>query len=316
MCECEFCEKIAEIVIEGLAQLDNIICAVMLSSFKAILDVGLAFVPGGQAPTAVKAAVQGAKSFHQNGEEAASFFGDWVGPACGVPDFHFDISMVFGELLGAPDSMSRGPPVGCKRKNKSECRKVDPVPDPSKKPDQPKPTDKPKTTDGPKTTDKVTTTDKPTTTTTDPSSNTGAPCAYCGEFDKKKARRDDKYGLLFSRAGNSNNGPSCKIPPPTDDLLEKRGLFGFVQEGLLSRSFPLIGRALSEKTSKVELLIGKAQEKWELFVGKYASRSEAKDIPAITKYWTYAKPVNAKTCSVKVEKEPNRANINLGDYDS
>ncbi|KAI8245040.1 hypothetical protein K4K53_002927 [Colletotrichum sp. SAR 10_77] len=136
-CECEFCEEIADIVIEGLEQLDSVICAVMLSSLTSIADAGLTFIPGGQAPKAIKAIVQGAKSFYENGAEAASFFGSWIGPACGIPDFNFDITMVFGSLLGAPDSMSRGKPVGCKKKNKNGCRDVKPVPDPTTKPDQP-----------------------------------------------------------------------------------------------------------------------------------------------------------------------------------
>ncbi|WYZ36254.1 hypothetical protein EsH8_XII_000004 [Colletotrichum jinshuiense] len=75
-CECEFCEEIADIVIEGLEQLDKIICAVMLSVFTSIADIGLAFIPGGLSPKAIKAAVQGAKSFYENGGDATSFFGN------------------------------------------------------------------------------------------------------------------------------------------------------------------------------------------------------------------------------------------------
>ncbi|KAK1851200.1 hypothetical protein CCHR01_06135 [Colletotrichum chrysophilum] len=213
-CECEFCEEIAEIVIEGLEQLDSVICAVMLSSLTSIADAGLTFIPGGQAPKAIKAIVQGAKSFYENGAEAASFFGSWIGPACGIPDFNFDITMVFGSLLGAPDSMSRGKPVGCKKKNKNGCRDVKPVPDPTTKPDQPtvKPTDKPQ----PTTTPKPATTPKPETTsahtTSSPASSTteaGAGCAYCGEFGKTKAARDEKYQLMYARAGNSADAPAC-----------------------------------------------------------------------------------------------------------
>ncbi|KAK1963225.1 hypothetical protein LY78DRAFT_205414 [Colletotrichum sublineola] len=180
MCECGLCDEISKVIIEGLEQLDNVICAVMLSAFKTIADVGLMFVPGGQASSGVKAAVQGAKSFYENGEDAASFFGNWIGPACGVPDFDFDLSMVFNPLVEAPDSMSRGKTVGCKKK--SGCRKVDPVPDPEPKTKptveprgkpKHKPTRKPtiKSTDKPKTTAQKSTvkpTDKPETTTQKP----------------------------------------------------------------------------------------------------------------------------------------------------
>ncbi|EFQ33078.1 uncharacterized protein GLRG_08222 [Colletotrichum graminicola M1.001] len=205
MCECDLCEEVASISIEDLEQLDNVICAVMLSAFKTIADVGLMFVPGGQAPSAIKAAVQGAKSFYENGEEAASFFGNWIGPTCGVPDFDFDLSMVFEPLVMAPDSMSRGKTVGCKKK--SGCRKLDPAPDPKPETNstveprgdkhratrkgKAKPTVKP--TDKPKTTQKPTPATTTTTTSSLASSSTpGAGCAYCGEF-KNKAARDDKY---------------------------------------------------------------------------------------------------------------------------
>ncbi|KAF2644055.1 hypothetical protein P280DRAFT_515029 [Massarina eburnea CBS 473.64] len=130
MCECELCKTIFEFVAEGLAKLDNVLCAIMISSLKTIIDVGIMFVPGGQASTGIKAAIQGAKSFYENGEEAASFFGNWIGPACGIPEFDFDITQVFMDLINAPDSMSRGESVGCKKK--SGCRKLDPVPDPTK----------------------------------------------------------------------------------------------------------------------------------------------------------------------------------------
>ncbi|KAI1843073.1 hypothetical protein JX266_010762 [Neoarthrinium moseri] len=303
MCECELCEDIAKIVIEGLAQLDNIICAVMLSSFKAIIDVGLLFVPGGQATSAVKAAVQGAKSFYENGEEASSFFGNWIGPACGVPDFDFDITQVFGALVGAPDSMSRGKPVGCKKK--SGCRNLDPVPDPTKVPDKPtvKPTDKPtvKPTDKPTTTKAPQTTTSSTTSSSTSSSTTGAACAYCGEFNKKAAR-DDKYQVMYARAGQPNNDPVC-VKPPAEDVPSKRSLSDVTGEQLFSRSLLLHERALTEKNSKVDTTLGKAnQYKWTCSVGKYAPSSEAAKIADITKYWTFKDPQNTKKCSVEVEK--------------
>jgi hypothetical protein len=82
-CKCEnpdvegITTAILDIVIEALEQLDNIICAVMVEAFKSILEVGIMFVPGGQAVGALRA-VQGAKSFVENGLEAADFFDNWV----------------------------------------------------------------------------------------------------------------------------------------------------------------------------------------------------------------------------------------------
>ena len=163
-CKCEdetvegFTKAVLDIVIEGLSQLDNIICAVMVETFKTILEVGIMFVPGGAPTSAAMRFVQGAKSFVENGLEAADFFGNWVGKACGVPDWNFDLFgkcfyILFGNtlltpnlgaLVGAPDSF--GTSIGCKKKNKSECKKVDPVPDPpkpSKKPDDPPKSDPP-----------------------------------------------------------------------------------------------------------------------------------------------------------------------------
>ncbi|KAH9895340.1 hypothetical protein F4778DRAFT_794202 [Xylariomycetidae sp. FL2044] len=123
MCDCELCEDLAKTIAEGLAKLDNVLCAAMLSAFKTIIDVGLLFVPGGQASSGIKASVQGAKSFYENGEKAESFFGNWIGPACGVPDFDFDITKVFESLVGAPDSMSRGKPVAERQiERQADCK--------------------------------------------------------------------------------------------------------------------------------------------------------------------------------------------------
>lgn len=69
---------IFELVAEALSQLDNIICAVMLQSFKTILDVGINAVPGGAALNGAKTTVQGPKLFAENGLEAADFFDNWV----------------------------------------------------------------------------------------------------------------------------------------------------------------------------------------------------------------------------------------------
>ncbi|KAI1352290.1 hypothetical protein F5Y01DRAFT_280458 [Xylaria sp. FL0043] len=368
MCDCDLCEELAQDIIKGLAQLDNIICAVMLSAFKTILGIGLEFVPGGQASGAIKAAVQGAKSFYQNGEDAASFFGNWIGPACGVPDFNFDLGAVFTPLVNAPDSMSRGPPVGCKRK--TGCRPVPPVQDPPTKPDKPnkpKPTDQhktatetkatqqsrtttkqtaktteqsTKTTNQSKTTTKqhtkttvqsatatkqstkttkhstkttkITSTTRSTTTSSTSTSTAGAGCAYCGEFDKKTAARDDKYGAMYARSGKTDNNQVCVLPPADDN--SKRSLSELVLDLLLPRSF-LFERALSEKTSRVQIQLGPDKWNYDCFVGKYAPSSDAANIAEITKYWRFKNPGTSQKCSVEVEQVA-ASQVKIGDYET
>lgn len=110
---------------QGLEKIDNIICAVWVEAFKDILEVGINFIPGGEVLTVAGRAVQGAKTFAENGLEAADFFDNWVGDACGVPDWNIDL---WTALLGGPDSL--GTSVGCLRKNKSKCKRQDLVPDP------------------------------------------------------------------------------------------------------------------------------------------------------------------------------------------
>ncbi|KAK1636284.1 hypothetical protein BDP81DRAFT_394898 [Colletotrichum phormii] len=104
----------------------------MLEAFQSIIEVGISFIPGGAALNGARAAVKGAKTFAENGLEAASFFGDWVGPACGVHDWKFDL---FGALVNAPDSM--GVSTGCHKKDKAACKRMESKPDPMKKPDSP-----------------------------------------------------------------------------------------------------------------------------------------------------------------------------------
>ena len=107
-----------EPVLEGLSKLDNIICAVSVESFKTIAEIGVDAIPGG---AEVNAAVKGAKTFTENALDAASYFDNWVGKVCGVPDWNFDITQAFGNLSDAPDAM--GESQGCFQKNKKGCKK-------------------------------------------------------------------------------------------------------------------------------------------------------------------------------------------------
>ncbi|KAI1840734.1 hypothetical protein JX266_013079 [Neoarthrinium moseri] len=126
-------ENIFDIVAEGLSKLDNILCAAMLSALQAIVEVGIFAIPGGAELQGARALVQGAKTFTENGLEASSFFGNWIGDACGVPDYSFDLMTMFTTLVAGPDSI--GTSVGCKiPKGKGTCKP------PPKVPDKPKPT--------------------------------------------------------------------------------------------------------------------------------------------------------------------------------
>ncbi|CAI4216004.1 unnamed protein product [Parascedosporium putredinis] len=89
----EVAEVISDIVIEALQQMDEVFCAVCLSAFDTIIQTGILAIPGA------------AKTFLENGGEAADFFGGWVGKTCNLPDWNFDLlGMVFGVLKDAPDS--------------------------------------------------------------------------------------------------------------------------------------------------------------------------------------------------------------------
>lgn len=82
-CEDKMTEEAGEIIVnvlvKALENIDSIFCVVWLSAFQTVIDLGISAVPGGQALQAIKMAVKGAKTFAENGQEAASFFGDWVG---------------------------------------------------------------------------------------------------------------------------------------------------------------------------------------------------------------------------------------------
>ncbi|KAF6798163.1 hypothetical protein CSOJ01_12781, partial [Colletotrichum sojae] len=163
-CKCaEDIDPIAEAfaipIIESLAKLDNIICGVFVQAVVEAVNIGFAFVPGGQgvtaARTATKAAVQGAKSFAENAMTSYDFFDGWVKKGCGLEKIELDYQKTFDSLVDAPDSL--GTSTGCKRKERGRCKTQPARPDP-------KTTDK--KADPPKTTDKKDDSAKPTPTPT------------------------------------------------------------------------------------------------------------------------------------------------------
>ncbi|KAI2467770.1 hypothetical protein F4781DRAFT_400588 [Annulohypoxylon bovei var. microspora] len=105
-----------DVVVQALAQLDNIICAVMLTAVTTLVEQGIDAVPGGSSIEAVEKAVEGAKTFVENGLDAVSFFGDWIGNSCGVHDFNFNLDDIFDGLTDASDSL--GESKGCFKASK------------------------------------------------------------------------------------------------------------------------------------------------------------------------------------------------------
>ncbi|KAI8150498.1 hypothetical protein K4K49_012275, partial [Colletotrichum sp. SAR 10_70] len=185
-CECNFeiAEEIFDVVVEALEGIEKAVCAVMLESCNIILQSGVMAIPGGPF---LRTAVQGAKTFVENGLDAASFFDNWVGKACGIPSWDFDLFAVFNPLANAPDSL--GESKGCLRKNKSKCKRVDPKPDP-------KPTNKPAVTNEPNSSAR----DSPTTT----ASATTSACRI-GRRAKDGAAKDD-VPKIFGEAETSTEG--------------------------------------------------------------------------------------------------------------
>ncbi|KAK8108537.1 hypothetical protein PG984_014338 [Apiospora sp. TS-2023a] len=135
-CENKAVEGMANLIIDfvahGLAELDNVLCAVFVSAIREVADIGLMFVPGGAAVRGAGKVIQYAKSGYENGMNAADFYTDWVGKACGVPGWNFSLDDMFMDLVHAPDSLM-GTDVsstGCIHKDKTKCRNLDKKGDP------------------------------------------------------------------------------------------------------------------------------------------------------------------------------------------
>jgi hypothetical protein len=143
---------------------------------------------------------------------------------------------------------------------------------------------------------------------------------YCNEGKKKTPMTkpknlacDDKYGAMFERATKPTKPgqqffaiqqPVC-IKPPASDRTGKRS----ISEVARNLIFP---RALIEKDSKIDIVLGNAKTKWICSVGKYAPTADAKDIAEITKYWTFKDPADPDKCTVEVGRV---AQIDVSDND-
>ncbi|KAL2063178.1 hypothetical protein VTL71DRAFT_6250 [Oculimacula yallundae] len=140
----ELAAAIAGVVAEALEELDNLLCGIFLQAMVTIVEIGVSFVPeAGPMLRSVQLGVKAAKSFAENGIDAAGFKGNWVGKVCGLPGVNFDPFQAFDpfpsfEYLTKYDD-SYGTSVGCKRKNKSACKEMPAIPAEPPKKDKPVP---------------------------------------------------------------------------------------------------------------------------------------------------------------------------------
>ncbi|KAI5862436.1 hypothetical protein GGS23DRAFT_100165 [Durotheca rogersii] len=114
ICDLEGASVILAVVLKALSELDEVLCGVVLSAITTLVEVGLSALPGGAPGTAARRAVESAKTFAENGLDAASYFDSWIGAVCGIPNFAFNIDDVFQGLNNAPDSLGRS--RGCFKK--------------------------------------------------------------------------------------------------------------------------------------------------------------------------------------------------------
>ena len=139
---------------KGLSKLDNILCAVGMSTWGSIAEMALDIVPGGaDVQASVGAAVTAAKTFAENDLDSDSFQ-KFIEDTCHISNWNFSFPLAFGKLKRA--SSTRGVSQGCMKKNKGECKPVG-----NNKPDN---SDRPTTTKGHY--KPTLTKDEPTTTST------------------------------------------------------------------------------------------------------------------------------------------------------
>lgn len=70
-----------------------------------IIQVRISAVPVKALRNTARAAVQGVKTFTENGLDAASFFNNWIKLTYNIPNFNFDLLNIFAGLITTPDSM-------------------------------------------------------------------------------------------------------------------------------------------------------------------------------------------------------------------
>lgn len=200
-CQCNFnaAHAILDVVIEGLHDLDKLLCLIYTKALEIILEVAFDAIPIGEIFTAAKTLVEGAKSFAENGLSVADFFGGWIKPVCQLPsNWNTDtFAILFGGLVSAPDSA--GTSIGCKQPTKAKCVKP-----PKDKPDKPETKGKggsPSTDGSPS---------KPTTNNPDPSHSSNAfpdkpTTNVAPSGDASKARSTNE------QTTSTTSGAACKV---------------------------------------------------------------------------------------------------------
>jgi hypothetical protein len=89
-------------VVQGLAKLDKVLCAVFLNAANLIIQGAAEFIPGG---AEVNTIIKGTRAIAKAGAKTSAYFGDWIGPACGVPDFPtLSLDSIFTTMAGLPDN--------------------------------------------------------------------------------------------------------------------------------------------------------------------------------------------------------------------
>lgn len=265
-----------------------------------------------------RAVVEGAKSFAENGMDGKSLFTGWIGPACGVPEWDFDISMVFGKLVDAPDSM--GESVGCKKKKKSECKKLDPKPDPPKSTRGPDRTSKPPSTDRATTTKptsttrastitkkSTTTTKRPTTTTTRTSHGPLATdCGPCKSANVKRAAEKERWAFMYNRAP-----AACALPEP-DEYIPEDPCSSTDGDALTTREEDDddLASLVSRSVKSVDIDLGPSMKTTLLF-GGFLSCGRAKKVAEIDKFFGFKNDncMNAEIEQLSTQKPAGRGKV-------
>ena len=114
ICDAPLVEIIFNELLIALPAIAEIGCAILFDAFDLILEVGLAAIPGvGEMTVGMKAAIQGAKTLAENGQDALSF-AQWFKSPCGHSKYTDQIDKLFDPLSSVPDSVLPG--LGCKGK--------------------------------------------------------------------------------------------------------------------------------------------------------------------------------------------------------
>ncbi|KAI1418029.1 hypothetical protein F5Y13DRAFT_34543 [Hypoxylon sp. FL1857] len=111
VCDLSAAGAFLDVVIQALSQLDNVLCAVILSAITTLIEEGIEALPAGALADAGKEAVVAAKTFKENALNAVSFFSSYIGQECGISDFNFNLDDTFSGLIAQPDSA--GVSQGC-----------------------------------------------------------------------------------------------------------------------------------------------------------------------------------------------------------